>query len=110
MASEIHQDIGEAWLALAAELQEHLRADDPQAQVEATVAPSGLLQLDVRTIAGQRASARALARGYEEHAASLCERCGVRITVAGAGPVVTILCAQCSTEAQGRPEKARGHV
>lgn len=96
MNSDLHQGIGEAWLALAAELERQLLAGDPQARVEATLAPTGLLQLDVRTIPGQRTSALALARRYEQRAASTCERCGGRVTVACAGPVVTILCRGCS--------------
>ncbi len=99
MNSDMQQGIGEAWLALAAELQEQLRDDDPKARVEATLAPSGLLQLEVHTIPDQRTSALALARRYEQRAVSTCERCGAHVSLAGAGPVVTILCARCSTEA-----------
>jgi hypothetical protein len=41
----------------------------------------------------------ALARRYEERARTACERCGGAVGAAGAGPVVTILCADCSTGA-----------
>jgi hypothetical protein len=90
---------GDAWRELAAELQRRLRERDPDARVQTTVAPTGLLQLDVRTNPAERPAAEALARRYEERARSICERCGDRVSAAGAGPVVTILCAHCSTEA-----------
>jgi hypothetical protein len=67
--------------------------------VHATVAPSGLLQLDERTDPTQLAAARALARRYEERVRTVCERCGGAVGAAGAGPVVSILCADCSTGA-----------
>jgi hypothetical protein len=89
----------DAWLDLAVDLQQKLRERDPDARVEATVDPSGLLQLDVRTLPAQRAAARELARHYEERARSTCERCADPVSAGGAGPVVTILCAHCSTDA-----------
>jgi hypothetical protein len=58
----------DAWRDLAAELEHQLRERDPGARVHATVAPSGLLQLVVRTDPTQLAAARALARRYEERA------------------------------------------
>jgi predicted MFS family arabinose efflux permease len=94
-----HHGIGDAWLGLATELQQQLRDSDPDAHVETTLCPSGLLQLEVRTAPGPRASARALARHYEERARSTCERYGGNVSVSRAGPVVTILCGRCSTEA-----------
>jgi hypothetical protein len=99
MKSDIDHGIGEAWLSLAANLEQRLRERDPEARVRASLSASGLLQLEVHTIPAQRASARALARHYEERARSTCERCGGRVSVAGAGAVVTIVCAHCSTEA-----------
>jgi hypothetical protein len=89
---------GGVWRELAAELEQRLRERDPDARVEATVATSGLLQLDVATIPAQRVGAQALARRYEERARSICESCGDRASTAGAGPVVTILCAHCSAD------------
>jgi hypothetical protein len=99
MNDDIHQGVGQAWLALAGELREELRKHDPDARVEATVDPSGLLRLDVRTTPGQRVAARALARRYEEKARCTCEACGGAVSLAGAGAVVTMLCAHCTTEA-----------
>jgi hypothetical protein len=93
-----HHGIGDAWLGLAAKLQQQFRDLDPDARVETTLSPSGL-QLEVRTAPGRRASARALARHYEERARSTCERYGGLVSVSRAGPVVTILCAHYSTEA-----------
>lgn len=87
--------IGEAWLALAGELEQQLRQDDPDARVVTTLDPAGLLALEVHTTRDRRAAARALARRYEDRARTTCERCGGRITSAGAGPVITILCANC---------------
>jgi MFS family permease len=94
-----HHGIGDAWLGLAAKLQQQLRDLDPDARVETTLCPSGLLQLEVRTAPGRRAAARALARHYEERARSTCERYGGNVSVSRAGPVVTIRCGRCSTEA-----------
>jgi hypothetical protein len=90
---------GDAWRELAAELQRRLREGDPDARVQVTVGPTGLLQLDVRTNRAQRAAAQALARRYEERARRICERCGAPVGAAAAGPVVTFLCAHCSTDA-----------
>ena len=90
------QQVGAAWQALAAELEHQLREDDPDARVQATVSMSGLLALDVRTIASRRFAARALARNYEQRASVTCERCGEPVIVVGAGPVVTVLCSGCS--------------
>jgi hypothetical protein len=98
MTADIHRGSGDAWLDLAAELQQRLRERDPDARVQATVGPSGLLQLDVATLPEQHAAAQALARRYEERARSICECCGGGVGVAGAGPVVTILCTDCSTD------------
>ena len=91
--------IGDAWLDLAAALDRQLRERDPDARVHATVGADGLLELHVRTTRAERAAARALARRYEERARSICERCGGHVGVASAGPVVTFLCAPCSTDA-----------
>jgi len=90
--------IGPAWQALARELEDELRDRDPQARVEATIDPSGLLALDVRTTRAQRASARALARRYEEKARHACEHCGGSPVTATAGLVITVLCPDCTTE------------
>ena len=98
MHDGIPQSIGEAWVALATELEQQLRESDPDARVEATIDPNGLLQLDVRTTPGQSAAARSLARRYEERARSTCERCGGRISTAGAGSTVTILCTHCTSK------------
>jgi hypothetical protein len=87
-----------AWLDLAAALQQQLRERDPDARVQATVAASGLLELHVRTNRTERAAARALGRRYEDVARITCERCGGHVRVARAGPVVTFLCVHCSTE------------
>jgi hypothetical protein len=99
MTADIHGGSGDAWLDLAAELQQQLRERDPRARVRATVDPSGLLRLDVATLPARRAAAQELARHYEDRARSTCERCGDPVRTAGAGPVVTILCADCSTDA-----------
>jgi hypothetical protein len=99
MNADPHQGIGDAWLGLATELQQQLRDGHPDARVETTLSPSGLLQLDVRTTPGRGASARAVARQYEERARTTCERYGGRVSVSSAGPVVTILCAHCSPDA-----------
>ena len=99
MTADCHRGSGDAWRELAAELQRRLRDRDPDARVRATVAPSGLLQFDVRTNPAQRAAAHPLARRYEERARTICERCGDRFSAVGAGPVVAILCAHRPTEA-----------
>jgi hypothetical protein len=99
VTADSHRGNGDAWRDLAAELQQQLRERDPDARVQTTVGPSGLLQLDVRTNRARRAAAQALARHYEQRARSMCERCGCRVGAAGAGPVVTILCDHCQTEA-----------
>jgi hypothetical protein len=99
MTAGVHRGGGSAWLDLASELQRRLGERDPDAHVQTTVAPTGLLQLDVRTNAAERPAADALARRYEERARSICERCGDPVIAVGAGPVVTILCAHCRTEA-----------
>lgn len=97
MNDDIQPGIGEAWRSLAAELRQQLRERDPQARVQATLAPTGLLALEVHTIPSHRATAQALARRYEERARSTCECCGGKVSAAAAGAVVTILCAGCST-------------
>ena len=97
MNADAQQRMGDAWLALAAELEQQLRDSDPDAKVEAAVDPNGLLTLEVRTVSHQRASGLELAREYERRADGICEHCGAGVTVAGAGPVVTILCPRCST-------------
>lgn len=99
MSTEIHQGIGAAWLELAAELEQRLRTADPSAAVEPALDVSGLLVLHVKTVRAQRASARALARTYEERARQMCESCGGRVSAAGAGPVVTVLCPSCTSGA-----------
>jgi hypothetical protein len=99
MTAGIARGVGDAWLDLAAELQQTLRERDPGALVAATVDTSGLLQLDVHTCPAQRTAAQRLARYYEELARGTCERCGHPVRVAGAGPVVSILCADCSADA-----------
>ena len=106
MTSELQDGIGVAWLALAAELQQELREDDPEARVNATISPDGLLALEVSTIRERRAWAVALARRYEASAARSCEHCGGRVTVAGAGAVVTILCADC----ENSPPHLKGQI
>jgi MFS family permease len=97
VAPGVDDGIGEAWRALAAELDRRLREGDPEARVQVSLAPSGLLQLEVHTTPRQRSLARQLAHEYEDRARRICERCGRRVSVAGAGPVVTILCEQCLT-------------
>lgn len=96
MNAHVKQGIGDGWLSLADEVQRQLREHDRQARVDAAVGPSGLLELDVRTLPSQRSRARALARYHEDLARSVCESCGARVASAGAGPVVTILCGRCS--------------
>jgi hypothetical protein len=49
MTADGHRGSGDARLDLAAELQQHRGGRDPDARVQAAVAPGGLLQLDVRT-------------------------------------------------------------
>lgn len=95
MKGDLQQGIGDAWLSLAAELERRLQQDDPKAQVQVALAQTGLLQLKVQTAPAQLASARALARRYEERAHTICERCGGPVSSAGAGPVVTMLCSHC---------------
>jgi hypothetical protein len=90
------EGIGEGWLSLAAEVRRKLREHDRHARVDPAVDPSGLLELNVRTIPSQRSRARALTRSYEDMARNTCERCGAHVVSAGSGPVVTILCGRCS--------------
>jgi Zinc finger found in FPG and IleRS len=92
--------IGEAWLALAADLRRELCEAAPDARVEAAVDPNGFLTLRVHTTPDQRSAAHALARRYEDRARTTCERCGGRISSVGAGPVVTILCSHCAGPAR----------
>jgi ribosomal protein L37E len=95
MTGDVRRGSGDAWLDLAAELQQRLRERDPDARVRATVDPSGLLQLDIATAPAERAAAQAMGRRYEDTARSTCERCGERVTAVRAGPVVSIVCAHC---------------
>jgi hypothetical protein len=96
MMADIGHAIGDAWRSLAAELERQIRDRDPDARAHAVVGLDGLLRLDVRTVPAQRARARALARSYEDRARTICEQCGAPVVSAGAGPVVTILCARHS--------------
>jgi hypothetical protein len=91
----------DAWRDLAAELEQQLRERDPGARVHATVAPSGLLQLVVRTDPTQLAAAQALARRYEERARTVCERCGGAVGAAGPVPWSP------SSAPTARPERER---
>ena len=80
-----------AWLTVAAELQQELSHNDPQAHVKATITPTGVLRLDVRTTPEQRLPPLELARRYERRAASLCENCGAHISIAHGGSVLNLV-------------------
>lgn len=91
--------IGKAWLELASQLEDELRATNPEACVQAAVDASGMLRLVVSPKPSRGGPARAVIRRYEARGAQVCEDCGGRLASVAAGPVVVFLCQDCRTPA-----------
>ena len=89
--------VGAAWRSLAEDLERELRNLDPSAVVHPTVDASGLLRLKVFSEVLNRRETAAIARRWQEKAATMCECCGEPVSavrVAGLG-VVTVVCPDC---------------
>jgi hypothetical protein len=97
VVSLIPATLGEGWRSLAQELADELEMLEPPAQLDRVAFDwCGLLRFSVRAPRESRATAKKIARGYEERASSMCEQCG-EVGSVRAGVLLQIACNDCFT-------------
>jgi hypothetical protein len=92
------ETLGVGWQQLVDELQEELRALDPDVKLsDPVIDANGLVRFRARFSPGAAVAGKALVRKYEERAMATCELCGGSGRVY-AGPVLIVRCAECCNE------------
>lgn len=91
-----HTGVGPAWLNIATEFAQVLKANDPEARVYFWIDSAGLLRLEARTRVDGLTVRRA-ARQFEAKATTMCEMCAGTLRHVRSGPDMAIfLCADCA--------------